>query len=63
MREEHSVQCEYIPEGLSGVVTVGVSSSTDSGEPDVLLTSLSDYLKEHQMMDIEVRRVSHQQDI
>ena len=55
MHKESLAQCEYIPEGLSGVVTIGVSSSTDSDEPDTLLTSLSDHLKEHQLMDIDVR--------
>jgi len=55
MHKESLAQCEYIPKGLSGVVTIGVSSSTGSDEPDTLLTSLSDHLKEHQLMDIDVR--------
>jgi NADH-quinone oxidoreductase subunit F len=55
MQEEHIDQCEFIPGGLSGVITIGVSSRMDADEPEPLLTSLAAHLEEHQLTDIEVR--------
>lgn len=55
MHEDQLTQCEFIPEDLSGVVTVGVSSRTGFDEPDTLLEALSACLKEHDLADIEVR--------
>jgi NADH-quinone oxidoreductase subunit F len=55
MSETRYAPCEYIPDGMSGVVSIGAASSTRHKEADGVLTALTEHLTRHRLTDVMVR--------
>lgn len=55
MRDEQLSQREYVPDGIAGVVTVGISSSNRDTDSEAVLQAIRDNLVKHQRTDVLVR--------